>query len=655
MSSNERESWGNHCEFFLTSLGLAVGLGNVWRFPYVCYTNGAGSFLIPYILMLLIVGIPALFVESSIGQYGRAGANKVFGRLTPIFKGLGYGMLVVRFLVNVYYVVICAWALFYLCAGFTANLPWKGCVNSWNTDDCYDIDQAEECNPDLEYEEWNMTFYQKVCVTKEHYCQSHGYSTYDAESEVCIAEDLSGMSDTNFTEVLQSRSISPAEDYLNGRVLGLTKDFATGEQYDWYDFGGLRWELCLCLLLAWLLVVLSLIKGLQSLGKAAYVITLSPYFVLTALLIYTTQLEGSGNGISYYLAPEWDKLAEVQIWSKAASQILFSLSVGFGSQLVLSSYNQFKNNTQRDSILISICNSLTSIYAGFVVFSILGYLEYKTKSPIDQVVQGGISLAFVSYPTAVLEMTPPPLWSFLFFFMLINLALSSICGGVQTFIAFILDEKPEWNRHRVKIVIIVCIIYFLLGLPMCMNGGIHLFTIFDKRTTSSLLFITMLEIIIVAWFYGVNQFFKAAKEMDIPIPTFVAWLWRIMLVVVTPLLLAIITILSWINHEDMAYNNYVYPNSVQICGWVMELLPLGITAVYPLWTLCKARSKEGRMIDLLFKPTDSWFEAHILEEENAAAADLASRKSSTSRQSRKSLKSTSSKSEGKDNEGFRSD
>jgi SNF family Na+-dependent transporter len=75
--SAERESWGNHCEFFLSSLGLAVGLGNVWRFPYVCYINGGGSFLIPYMVMLFFVGLPAFFIELSLGQYSRVGANKV--------------------------------------------------------------------------------------------------------------------------------------------------------------------------------------------------------------------------------------------------------------------------------------------------------------------------------------------------------------------------------------------------------------------------------------------------------------------------------------------------------------------------------------------------------------------------------------------------
>ena len=86
--------------------------------------------------------------------------------------------------------------------------------------------------------------------------------------------------------------------------------------------------------------------------------------------------------------PEWEKLTEIKIWAKGASQILFSLSVAFGSQLVLSSYNNFKNNSHRDSIIVGICNSLTSVYAGIVVFLILGFLADKTGTTIPQVVKG---------------------------------------------------------------------------------------------------------------------------------------------------------------------------------------------------------------------------------------------------------------------------
>ena len=76
----ERAEWGNHCEFFLTSLGLAVGLGNIWRFPYKCYVNGGGTFLIPYLIMLAIVGLPLFFMEMALGQYAGLSAPKIYAR-----------------------------------------------------------------------------------------------------------------------------------------------------------------------------------------------------------------------------------------------------------------------------------------------------------------------------------------------------------------------------------------------------------------------------------------------------------------------------------------------------------------------------------------------------------------------------------------------
>ena len=122
--------------------------------------------------------------------------------------------------------------------------------------------------------------------------------------------------------------------------------------------------------------------------------------------------------------------------------------------MILASFNKINNNTFRDAVLISIFNSLTSIYAGFVVFSVLGFLAESTQKPIELVVTEGIKLAFVAYPSAVLEMDDPlpaPLWSFLFFFMLMNLALSSSLGGTQNILSFILDEWPQLHKHRVKV------------------------------------------------------------------------------------------------------------------------------------------------------------------------------------------------------------
>ena len=100
--------------------------------------------------------------------------------------------------------------------------------------------------------------------------------------------------------------------------------------------------------------------------------------------------------------------------------------------------------------------------------------------------KGGISLAFVSYPSAVLEMEVSPLWSFLFFFMLINLALSSICGGMQTFLAFIIDEKPSLKKYQTWILVGLCILFFCAGLPMVnLTTCFHEFPNYDSTNFST--------------------------------------------------------------------------------------------------------------------------------------------------------------------------
>lgn len=109
-----------------------------------------------------------------------------------------------------------------------------------------------------------------------------------------------------------------------------------------------------------------------------------------------TTLDGVLEGIKFYLVPrDWSKLLEVKVWNEAASQIFYSLSAGEGSQLILSSYNPFRNNAHRDALLIAVCNSLTSIYAGFVVFGVLGYMSVRKGVDIEDVVESGPSLAFI--------------------------------------------------------------------------------------------------------------------------------------------------------------------------------------------------------------------------------------------------------------------
>ena len=83
----ERETWGSTVSFILACIGYAVGLGNIWRFPYLAYKSGGGAFLVPYFVMLLLCGIPLLYMELAVGQYTRRGPIGALGKLCPILKG----------------------------------------------------------------------------------------------------------------------------------------------------------------------------------------------------------------------------------------------------------------------------------------------------------------------------------------------------------------------------------------------------------------------------------------------------------------------------------------------------------------------------------------------------------------------------------------
>ncbi|XP_053359832.1 sodium- and chloride-dependent creatine transporter 1-like isoform X2 [Clarias gariepinus] len=127
----ERETWTRHMDFIMSCVGFAVGLGNVWRFPYLCYKNGGGVFFIPYILFIFLGGIPVFFLEIALGQFMKAGSITVWN-IAPLFK---------------------------------ATLPWSTCTNYWNTENCIETFRHDACkNSTLST---NYTFMNKTCEELE--------------------------------------------------------------------------------------------------------------------------------------------------------------------------------------------------------------------------------------------------------------------------------------------------------------------------------------------------------------------------------------------------------------------------------------------------------------------------------------------------------
>ena len=101
-----------------------MGYGNIWRFPYLLYSNGGGAFLVPYFLAVFLIVIPMYSVETAFGQCYRKPLSQRFASISPRLWGFSFAQLIVCCLNNLYYVVLMAWSVAYLFQSFITPLPW---------------------------------------------------------------------------------------------------------------------------------------------------------------------------------------------------------------------------------------------------------------------------------------------------------------------------------------------------------------------------------------------------------------------------------------------------------------------------------------------------------------------------------------------------
>ena len=118
-----RDQWKSQLGFIFAALGTAIGLGNVWRFPYLVYENGGGAFLIPYLIALFTCGIPLVILEFAIGHERVASTPMAFAKISRRWEWAGWLPIFFVFLgIQLYYCVIISWCLNYF--AFAFNLGW---------------------------------------------------------------------------------------------------------------------------------------------------------------------------------------------------------------------------------------------------------------------------------------------------------------------------------------------------------------------------------------------------------------------------------------------------------------------------------------------------------------------------------------------------
>ncbi|XP_055781473.1 sodium- and chloride-dependent transporter XTRP3A-like isoform X2 [Salvelinus fontinalis] len=571
-------------QFVLACLSYPVGLGNVWRFPYLCQIHGGGGFLIPYMLMLVLLGVPLFYMELAIGQKMRLGSIGAWRAISPYLGGVGLASVVTSMYLCLYYNVINAWSFWYLFHSFQSVLPWAECpVNSNLTGH---VEECERATPTQYF------FYRETL-------------------------DISGSIEEN---------------------------------------GGIHMGQALCLLLAWIIVYLFIVKGVKSTGKVVYFTATFPYLVLIIYLIRGVTLHGAINGVKYMFTPKMEQLANPTTWINAATQVFFSLGLGFGSLIAFASYNQYNNNFEKQAIVVSMVNSSTSIFASIVTFSIYGFkatFNYESclervrllllntfdlaedtislenvnhwiaelnrtqpeqfaslggrletcdlEAELDTAVEG-TGLAFIVYSEAIKNMPVSQLWSVLYFIMLLLLGMGSMLGNVIAVITPLSDLKFISHYMSTKTLNgLVCLFCLLLGLGFTTRSGNYWFTMFnDYGATFSLLFIVLIEVITVCYIYGIKRFEKDVEDM---LGHRLNWYWKIMLAGVSPILLIALFIFYIVNYIQggtptyQAWNKELgksvvteYPPYAQAFIGLLLASSVCCIPLTALYTYCKKRN-----------------------------------------------------------------
>ncbi|XP_048237051.1 sodium- and chloride-dependent glycine transporter 2-like isoform X2 [Haliotis rufescens] len=543
--------------------------------------------------MILVVGLPLYFLELALGQFASEGPITVW-KISPAFTGTGVAMVTTSSMASIYFNVVVMYAMYYMFVSFVSldgSVPWESCGNPWNTNSCRTelyplLDGMDESNKTMTL---FKELYNQPCVDRLLGNISDVYnSTFISTSNL-----TSAMIQNEITKSCKITYTSASAEYWQRYVLRLH------ESDGFEDLGGFSLKNTMCLFLTWLLIFVCLKKGIKSSGKVVYFTATFPYIILVVLMIRGLTLPGNEKGIAFYMTPDVPRLKDVKVWGDAASQVFYSLSVGFGGLLTLSSYNKFKNNCERDALLVTGLSCVGSILTGFTVFSILGFMAHTTNQDVENVVDQGPGLAFITYPEGIAKLPLSPLWAFLFFFMMFSMGMDTQFALMQTVMSGISDIFPRFLRHhKTAFTAFCCLLGFLLGLPMVTKGGINMLTLMDWYIASyNLLLVALAQLICVMCVYGVKQF-REDIEMMIghrPNPY-----WVINWVFLTPLSLLFLVIVSATQYSPAYYGDYKFPPWAEGIGWCIVVTPVAITLIVMVVQIYRLGPKNA------FAPTTSW-------------------------------------------------
>ena len=363
----ERESFKSRLGFILVSAGCAIGIGNVWRFPYVAGENGGGLFVLLYLVFLVLMGIPVLTMELAVGRASRKSAVLGYKKLEkPKSKWHIHGWFCMLgcYLLMMYYTTVSGWMTSY--------------------------------------------FYKFATGTFE-----------------------SGMTSEQVSGVFSQLQSNPIEMVI--------------------------W-MAIITILGFLVCSRGIQKGIEKVSKVMMIALL---VLILALAVNSILLSGAGEGLKFYLVPDFEKVSEIgigNIVSAAMNQSFFTLSLGIAAMEIFGSYMSKDNTLPGESVKICALDTFVAIMAGLIIFP--ACFSYGVEP--DQ----GPALIFITLPNVFVNMAGGRIWGTLFFLFMTFACFSTIIAVFENIISFCIDM---FKISRTKSVIINAVIILIASLP-CVFG-----------------------------------------------------------------------------------------------------------------------------------------------------------------------------------------
>ncbi|XP_038838608.1 sodium-dependent neutral amino acid transporter B(0)AT1-like isoform X2 [Salvelinus namaycush] len=551
----ERPKWNNKAEYLLTCIGFAVGVGNVWRFPYLCQIYGGGAFLIPYLIALVFQGLPLLYLELAIGQRLRMGSIGVWNSISPYLGGVGVASMVVSFCVSLFYNTIVAWVLWYLFNSFQDPLPWSQCPLNHNN-----------------------TGYVKECVEST----PVNYFWYRQTLNITPNMETSGslqwwlvVSLATAWSIIYICFIRGIETI--GKAVYVTATFP---------------YLVLTIFLVRALTLPGSSEGLIYLFTPDWEILKNPQVWLDAATQIFFSLSVAFGGLISFSSYNSQKNncerdAVLVGVINSATSIYASIPIfailGFKAHTnyvtclngnILALTNEFDISDMNITVenYEQWFDSLNGTHPSRV--SDLNLKTCDLQTFLDQSASG-TGLAFIVFTEAVISMPGSQVWAVLFFIMLFSLGLSSMFGNLEGILTPLHDLKlvPKWMPNEL-FTAIICLVLFLMALIFCLGSGNYWLEIFNSYVGSvPFLIIAFFEIIAVAYIYGIGRFSDDLEFMTGHRPNI---FWKVCWLVISPLMLFVVLV-AYVAVQAQTHPTYAAWNPDYVNFPDTEVLP------YPDW------------------------------------------------------------------------